>query len=574
MTAEAIVYIRYSDPRQEKGESLSRQEELTQQFCDRHGLTIVERVYDLGRSAWKGHHLRDGNLGKLTRRIEERLIAPGTVIVAEKFDRFARLPRRETQAWIHKVTDSGLKIGLHDPGKLYDANTSLVDDIEILLRAELAWQESDQKSGRVLDAKRRAWTRAELKEGAWVMNSRVPGWLTVRPTRDGFIVDEGRADVVRDIYRWSADGIGAPGIAKRLNDRGDLPWGKWRKDGSPNKWDTVQIRTILAHPAVEGDYVPGAVAPKRSRADPIKIEGRIVGYFPRIVDADLVEQARGGVMARKLVGNRGKGGIANLFSGLTRCGYCMGKAHIGWSTRSKNRYLRCDNAQRGRGCTNKAQFNYSGFEEAALSEVLHFAMDDRFFESTDDVARHRIEMATLTKQVADLTTKKNRWMVMFEEGDDDPAIRTRIRELNDQIKATKAEITQVEGQIIEASGAVSDVEHLKRIHNIRETLSDPDDNLRHQARAKVQKALKSVVSMVICDPADTYRGEPERTLTLSIGAGLHNVKFDNTGVVIGRVSLADAATKEDRLRRAMTMGVRRFEDQFDWFMIRKDNEPA
>lgn len=564
MMQSAIVYIRYSTPAQESGESLERQERLTEAFCKAKGWRIVDHVYDLGRSAWKGHHLSEGKLGDLTRRIEAGLVEPGTIVVAEKFDRFARLPRRDTQAWIHKITDAGMKIALVDPGKVYDDNTSLVDDIEILLRAELAWQESEQKSERVLSAKAKAWAKAEAKEGAWVMNSRIPGWLKVKPTRDGFIVDLSRKQIVNDIYQLSADGIGAPGIAKRLNERGDDPWGTWRK--GPMKWDTAQIKTILKHPAVEGDYVPGAAAPVRSRPEEIKMPGRIVGYFPRIVDADLVQRGRSGVVARKLIGKRGKTGIANLFAGLSHCGRCSGRAHIGWSTRSLNKYLRCDNASRGRGCSNKAQFNYGAFERAALDAILHLAMDERFFESTDDVARFRIELANAHKAISEAQTEKNRWMDKFGAGDDDPEVQARIRRLNEKLKALVGETSRLGDAIRTASGAVSDIEHLKRVHDIRATIYDPDEALREQARGKVQRALKSVVQTVELDPADHYRspvdddgnhiGDGERTVTLILMTGRAAIKFDNAGNIIavveghGPTARAEGgASIEDLLRR-------------------------
>ena len=83
-----IIYARFSSAQQERGSSIERQLELARAHIQRMGWTEVEVVMDKGRSAWKGDHLRQGNLGNLNKRIMAGEIAPGTVLLAEKLDRF------------------------------------------------------------------------------------------------------------------------------------------------------------------------------------------------------------------------------------------------------------------------------------------------------------------------------------------------------------------------------------------------------------------------------------------------------------------------------------------------------
>jgi DNA invertase Pin-like site-specific DNA recombinase len=137
-----IIYVRFSSIQQEKGASIERQLELARAHIAREGWVEAEPpVIDKGRSAWKGDHLSKGNLGILNKRIMAGEIAPGTVLLAEKLDRFSRQERKITRRWLEDVTDLGIGIATVDGGRVYTAQTlqaNMVEDIEILIRAELA----------------------------------------------------------------------------------------------------------------------------------------------------------------------------------------------------------------------------------------------------------------------------------------------------------------------------------------------------------------------------------------------------------------------------------------------------
>lgn len=458
------------------------------------------------------------------------MIPKGTILVAEKFDRFARMRRHVTQDWVRRVTAQGIKIAMADTGRIWNENPSLFEDMELLWQAETSFAYSENISNRVMSARERALERAEKREAGtrWVLNRRVAGWLTVKETWD--------------VYQLSADGVGAPSIARRLNDRSDCPaWGKWRKIAQP-KWDTTVIRALLKNPAVEGDYIVGAMNERKGAE--YKLPRTIHGYFPRIVDADLVERARAGVQARKAAvpPRRPRGaklaaspppkdpskpkrsnGVANLFAGLLRCSECGGVAHVGWSGngRSVNKHAICDAAVKSRGCANKAVFHYSQFERAAVNAILHLALDNRFFENTDDLARLRIQIAEARKRVGDLRARRKNWMEKFDRPEDrnDPDIEDRIREWGTEIKAKNAEISHLEVEIAKASGAASDIEYLKRVTDIVEAMESEDDDARDQARRRVQAAFKAIVMSVELAPTDTYCVPPQRTMTSSFKAG-------------------------------------------------------
>ena len=63
--------------------SIERQAERTSKLCEAKKWTIIETLADKGRSAWKGDHLRVGELGKFKQRVDMGEIEAGTYLVIE-----------------------------------------------------------------------------------------------------------------------------------------------------------------------------------------------------------------------------------------------------------------------------------------------------------------------------------------------------------------------------------------------------------------------------------------------------------------------------------------------------------
>ena len=519
----AVIYVRYSTKAQEDGASRERQIELCRAVIAREGWTEIAVVEDLGRSAWKGDHLKNGNLGKLADQWATDGVPANTVLVTEQLDRLSRQKPRTALRWIEDRCEAGLTIATSD-GHIY-TDRSLQRDLSqiltILIKAATAAEESDKKSTRVTDAKVRAIAKAQAREGAWVINKRCPGWLAVKPGRDGFDVIEERAQVVRDIYKMSANGYGTPKIAKTLNERG-IP--AWRTDTG---WDTSYIKYILTQPAVEGDYEVGAGSTKKLEDRP-KLEGKIIGYYEhRIVDANLVRCARAAMNDRRVTRGRTGDGIANLFAGLVKCSECGGPCYVGWSKASKSRYMRCDNAIRARGCTNTKLYNYSKFERAAVDKVLMLAVDDRFFAKVDQLAPLANAVAESEKAIADLTAQTRRLGEFIARMTEDNPI---IMEQADQKTRELRDLTTKHAELVEAydraRGRVSPAEQAKAVLDIKDAMASEDLETRREARHKVQTALKGIVDWVSLSPD---QGLGERRIIVRMIGGAHAIMFDNAG---------------------------------------------
>jgi len=395
MNAEAYIYRRFSTDEQEFGssETLVRQLERCQAMAVARGWTVVEILTDKGRSAFKGEHLLpDADLGRFMIRLRHGEIPSETILIADNLSRLSRLPVDEAQAWIYEVNKAGVAIALADKGEVYKANPEIGEFITRAINLGVAYKASQDKSDMTRISKARLWKLAESRSGKWVnLANKLPSWLERKPTLDGFIVDKDRADVIQSIYRMSADGLGVNTITSRLNETGVEPFAKAIKYKSqPHKWGRSAVRQLLTSPNVEGDFRPASGAHK----------GQVIhGFYPRIVDADVVARARAELMARRKVSGKGAAsGSKNLFAGITACGECGRRATLTTSIQ-KGRpyaYVRCEAAGEKR-CSNRNGFAYPKFEETILDLLLDLALDDRFFAATGELKAGRIRKAEIVK---------------------------------------------------------------------------------------------------------------------------------------------------------------------------------
>ena len=480
---DAIIYRRFSSDEQEKGsgETLQRQLDRCEAMARDSGWTVIEVLTDKGRSAYKNEHLKpDAELGKFVARVGAGEFPNGVVLVAERIDRLSRRKVGEFMAWVHAITTAGIQIAIADKRTVFDANPSIGDFITTAISAGGSHEESAKKSDLVVKAKKVLWSKAEAKEGNWTnLAGLLPSWLTRSPTGDAFIVDEERAKTIRTIYHWSADGIGVNTICNMLNDQGrltpPLSMPTVYKSGVP-KWGRSSVRQLLTSPIVEGDFRPKTGI----------FVGRVLhDFYPRIVDADLVSRARSALTARKKVGGQSSSsGHSNLFAGVTKCGICGRRAFLSTSVRKGRSYpyLRCEAAQEGR-CTNKNGYAYRAFEDTALDLFLDLALDDRFFEVTTALRQGRVRFAEIEKSIVDASAFRARLMAAFGEGDDDPQALEIIAAKKAEIDDLGTELAEVEAAIQKATGQVGNIEHLRRVGDIREAARSDDESVRIQCQS-------------------------------------------------------------------------------------------
>jgi len=530
MTTPAYIYRRFSTDEQEHGSSdtLARQLERCEAMARANNWTVAETMTDKGKSAFKGHHLLpDADLGGFMVRLRQGDIPSGSVLIADNLSRLSRRPVDEAMAWIYEVNKAGVTIALADKNEIYEANPEIGDLITRAINLGVAYKSSEEKSKMTTLSKARLWDFAETRTGKWVnLANKLPSWLTRKPTLDGFIVDKDRAAVVQMIYQLSADGVGVNTIVGRLNEAIPpvAPFAKAIKyKDQDHKWGRSGVRQLLTSPNVEGDFRPMTGAHK----------GRVIhGFYPRIVDADLVARARADLTARRRVsGKSAASGSTNLFAGITTCGECGRRATLTTMVQKGKRYayVRCEAAGEKR-CSNKSGYAYRAFEETVLDLMLDLALDDRFFAATGALRDSRVRKAEIEKTLHDTRTQRARLLRAFAEAEDDQAM-DMIRELQVQIDELSAQLVEADEAIKVASGQVGNMEHLRRVGDIREAARSDDETTRVQARSKLRLAMTSIIMTVDIERED----DGDKTFTVILKGGIMAVRINDKGKVKGIV---------------------------------------
>ena len=261
----AISYRRFSTPRQARGDSQRRQTDLTEEYCKRRRLRLIDTYLDAGLSGYTGKNLNDSSaLRSLLAAAKSGRFKSGTHLIVESLD---RLSRREISTAIRlflDILDCGLVIvTLIDGEEVFTKKrvdndlTALIIAIVYLARAN---NESKNRSERALQAKRVA--REKARERKIPITAECPRWLTLvgRGDKRHFVVDRDRARIIEQIYKMAASGIGQIQIASFLNEH-DVPTLNDRA-----KWRAGMVSHVLRNQAVIG-LLDGRSGAKPEAAD-------------------------------------------------------------------------------------------------------------------------------------------------------------------------------------------------------------------------------------------------------------------------------------------------------------------
>jgi DNA invertase Pin-like site-specific DNA recombinase len=285
----AISYSRFSDPKQAKGDSESRQEEMFRDFCQRHHLTPVAEVFaDRGRSGYKDEHRKKGRLGQLVALAKDGRLESGTVIVVEAWDRLGRLrPDRQTEL-VAELVRTGISIGVCRLNEIFseeDFGTHRWTTLAVFI--QLAFQESKQKADRVAAAwkKRRERTR---QNGELLVN-RMPGWMECANGQPRLIPE--RAATVKRIFQLAAQGFGHTRIVSTLTREGVPAFGERithegrSRSQFSGHWSKPYIALILRDRRAIGQFQP-------CKMDRTPDGPPIADYFPAVVSEEEFAMAR------------------------------------------------------------------------------------------------------------------------------------------------------------------------------------------------------------------------------------------------------------------------------------------
>jgi DNA invertase Pin-like site-specific DNA recombinase len=481
-SALAFSYVRFSTPEQRKGDSLRRQTEDAQAWCERNGarLDASTTLHDLGTSAYRGDHRKNPDrnaLAAFLKLVEDGRIPRGSFLVIESLDRLTREHIRPALTLLLNLIDAGVRIVQLKPVEMiYDEAVEPMQLMMALMELARGNSESRVKSQRV----GAAWEarRTHVRNGHKLLTSRVPAWVTVEGVRaESFtlaVVPE-RAAVIRKIFALAAAGLGARRIVGKLS--GVPAFG-----GQSARWNPVYVAMILKDRRVLGECQPRRGGKPDGEA--------IKDYFPRVVsDADFDRAA--GALRQRTVPGRGKGGPgrqgkhADPFAGLVRDARDGGIYRATTTVVKGYRYrvLRTSNSLEGRGGGGRT-FQLPVFEAAVLSRLREIDPHEILNgdHGPDETLALGAELAEVESSIASIVAE-------MDENGDSPALFRRLR----QKEARQAELVRLLADAREkAAHPLS--ESWGQTQSLIDALNNAPDQV--DARLRLRPALRRIVDTI------------------------------------------------------------------------------
>jgi DNA invertase Pin-like site-specific DNA recombinase len=172
---KAIAYIRVSSEDQISGKGIDRQRDYAKEYCQRAGLSLAETLIDDGFSAYHGHHISDGKLGRFLKEVDAGRHR-GSALLIEYLDRLSRLGITETFALIGRLRSGGVE--LHET----KANRVIrsLDDLGTSIMALVDSYQAQEYSRKLSERIGRGWAakKARAATGS-ILTRNLPAWLKI-----------------------------------------------------------------------------------------------------------------------------------------------------------------------------------------------------------------------------------------------------------------------------------------------------------------------------------------------------------------------------------------------------------
>jgi DNA invertase Pin-like site-specific DNA recombinase len=312
MPKKAIAYVRFSSDEQANGDSIKRQTANVTRYAERHGLFIETVLLDEGKSAYKGEHLANGELGRFLRRAEKGGFR-GYAFLVEEQDRLSRQGIRATLDVIGRFLDAGLELHVTEKSLVIRTEEDL-DNLAIVVptvvNGSSANEYTKKLSQRVSSA--RASEREKARATGLAVTAKVPAWLKAEKGKKAVAIPE-HAKTVARIFELAGLGLGAKKITRTLEAEKRHPFGK------NTAWSPEYVQKILRSRAVVGEFQPHKLYGKKR----VPIGEPIPDFYPLVVTPSAFDAARKAVEAKtrfRRDGRRGYGGgnvnVNSLFSSL------------------------------------------------------------------------------------------------------------------------------------------------------------------------------------------------------------------------------------------------------------------
>lgn len=295
------------------------------------------------------------------------------------------------------------------------------------------------------------------------------------PLGTRWLIDEEKAQLVREMFQMRRDGWSLFAIAKELNGRGVWPPRKGR-DGGHGYWRPSSLRRVYTNTIYKGVFTwnGSTFTHHRARKTGRKVE-EVEYQRPEL---RLVDDETWNICAGRTTGPRFRGGRKHLFSGLVVCGDCGNK--LNYNIARKSPSLNCQVcAQAVRVGVKESWLGYAGVGglRAALLLVIESLFDDALVREFRDRLRKRLEGdRTGELDTAQLTARRARsayerlLRLARELPEDDGAMERELRmaaleskEAERKVKAIEEGLSKLDRVSIERQLAADPRELLPRL---------------------------------------------------------------------------------------------------------------
>lgn len=386
----AIDYGRFSGASQEEGDSASRQQSLADQWSQRTGIPIDQRLFDENVSGYKNQKRRLAeddiyDLAKFLRMIESTAVQPGDYLLLENFDRLSRDKEVRATHLLTSILDKGIKVVQLAPYEIeLDENSDMFAVFRAIMELSRGHGESKRKS-QICGASF-ASNRAAAILGSESYQGALPSWIE----RDGKgkgarhrtirLIPE-RAAIVRRIFLLAAQGWGYTRIARKLTSEGIPPFGARQPRIDAKTGEQAVTRKGRLRWKMIGEHLGAGrwtrefiVAMLRSRAamgELMTRTGEIIPIPAAVSEEEWLAAQAGKAERQKHRGRNRTAGPENLWQGLLRDAenqdpsVCDSFYEI--TRQGRGRQWRVLINASGKNCEAEARsFPASAFEEAIL----------------------------------------------------------------------------------------------------------------------------------------------------------------------------------------------------------------
>lgn len=385
--AQAVPYIRFSSSRQEKGDSLKRQNELIDSYLIANpDVTLSNmRFEDLGLSGFHGDHL-ENDFGKLQAAVQSGHIKAGDYILVEAMDRLGRLEEIKMINILTGILDHNVKIVTLEDNQEYSREAmSKNPALGYILwgKASSAYEYSKRLSRRITASYKSK--REDAKAGKGVKR-KTPWWVTWNDTTERYdVVTDEDSKLLTNVFEWYLAGWGENRILKKLREL------------QPERFGTFAASTI-----------------KRNLKNKTAIGywGDIPNVYPAAISEALYYKVQE-ELKRRADGKSQAPRSGHFLCGLVKCGCCGGNYSMRSNKHSRDAMM-CsksnkDKTRCGNGKTIPVQvldwIRYETFEDA----IKQIEMNSQTQEAEE-------QLTVVNGQIDELSTKLDNLMDMVMGG--------------------------------------------------------------------------------------------------------------------------------------------------------------